>query len=68
MVGRGQILQRERHRGAHGIAEFHDVAAGLDTRDRRQRRLRGFRQFGKVIDGVGFNHGIEVIEDGRAIA
>ena len=32
------------------------------------RRLRGFRQLGKVIDGVKFNYGIEVIEDSRAVA
>ena len=29
------------------------------------RRLRGFRQFAKVIEGVKFNDGIEVIEDSR---
>ena len=32
------------------------------------RRLRGFRQLGKVIEGVKFNDGIEVIEDSRAVA
>ena len=32
------------------------------------RRLRGFRQLGKVIEGVRFNDGIEVTEDGRAAA
>ena len=32
------------------------------------RRLRGFRQIGKVIDGVKFNDGIEVTEDSTAIA
>ena len=31
------------------------------------RRLRGFRQLGKVIEGVKFNDGIEVIEDSRAV-
>ena len=29
------------------------------------RRLRGFHQLGKVIEGVKFNDGIEVIEDSR---
>ena len=32
------------------------------------RRLRGFRQLGKVIEGVKFNDGIEVTEDSRAAA
>ena len=32
------------------------------------RRLRGFRQLGKVIEGVKFANGIEVIQDGRAAA
>ena len=32
------------------------------------RRLRGFRQLAKVIEGVAFNDGIEVIEDSRAAA
>ena len=32
------------------------------------RRLRGFRQFGKVIEGVPFNDGIEVKERSRAVA
>ena len=32
------------------------------------RRLRGFRQLGKVIEGTKFNDGIEVIEDSRAVA
>ena len=32
------------------------------------RRLCGFRQLGKVIEGVKFNDGIEVIEDSRAVA
>ena len=32
------------------------------------RRLRGFRHLGKVIERVKFNDGIEVIEDGRAVA
>ena len=32
------------------------------------RRLRGFRQLGKVIEGVKFNDGIEVTEDSRAVA
>ena len=32
------------------------------------RRLRGFRQLAKVIEGVTFNDGIEVIEDSRAAA
>lgn len=32
------------------------------------RRLRGFRQLAKVIDGVTFNDGIEVIDDSRAAA
>ena len=30
------------------------------------RRLCGFRQFGKVIEGVKFNDGIEVVEGSRA--
>ena len=32
------------------------------------RRLRGFRQLGKVIEGVKFADGIEVMQDGRAAA
>ena len=32
------------------------------------RRLRGFRQLGKVIEGVKLNDGIEVVEDSRAAA
>ena len=32
------------------------------------RRLRGFRHLAKVIEGVRFNDGIEVIEDRRAAA
>ena len=32
------------------------------------RRLRGFRQLAKVIEGVKFNDGIEVVEDSRAAA
>ncbi len=32
------------------------------------RRLRGFRQLARVIEGVTFNDGIEVIEDSRAAA
>ena len=32
------------------------------------RRLRGFRQLAKVIEGVKFNDGNEVIEDSRAAA
>ena len=32
------------------------------------RRLRGFRQLGKVIEGVRFNDGIEIIKDSRAVA
>ena len=32
------------------------------------RRLRGFRHLAKVIEGVQFNDGIEVIEDSRAAA
>ena len=32
------------------------------------QRLRGFRQFSKVIEGVRFNDGIEVTGDGRAAA
>ena len=32
------------------------------------RRLRGFRQLAKVIEGVPFNDGIEVITDSRAAA
>ena len=32
------------------------------------RRLRGFRHLAKVIEGVQFNDGIEVIEDSRAVA
>ncbi len=32
------------------------------------RRLRGFRQFARVIEGVTFNDGIEAIEDSRAAA
>ncbi len=32
------------------------------------RRLRGFRQLGKVLEGVKFNDGIEVVEDSRAAA
>ena len=32
------------------------------------RRLRGFRQLGKVIEGIKFNDGIEVAEDSRAVA
>ena len=32
------------------------------------RRLRGFRQLGKVIEGVKFNDGIEAIKDSRAVA
>ena len=32
------------------------------------RRLRGFRQLAKVIKGVKFNDGIEIIEDSRAAA
>ena len=32
------------------------------------RRLRGFRQLGKVIEGVKFADGIEVFEDSRAVA
>ena len=32
------------------------------------RRLRGFRQLGKVIEGVRFNDGIEIIQDSRAVA
>ena len=31
-------------------------------------RLRGFRHLAKVIEGVQFNDGIEVIEDSRAAA
>ena len=32
------------------------------------RRLQGFRQLGKVIDGVRFNDRIEVTENSRATA
>ena len=32
------------------------------------RRLRGFRQLAKVIEGIKFNDGIELIEDSRAAA
>ena len=32
------------------------------------RRLRGFHQLGKVIEGVKFHDGIEVTEDSRAVA
>ena len=32
------------------------------------RRLRGFQQLAKVIEGVKFNDGIEVVEDSRAAA
>ena len=32
------------------------------------RRLRGFRQLGKVIEDVKFNDGTEAIEDSRAAA
>ena len=32
------------------------------------RRLRGFRQLAKVIQGVRFNDGIELIEDSKAAA
>ena len=32
------------------------------------RRLRGFHQLAKVIEGVQFNDGIELIEDSRAAA
>ena len=32
------------------------------------RRLRGFRQLAKVIEGVKFNDGIEVVQDSRAAA
>ena len=32
------------------------------------RRLSGFRQLGKVIEGVKFKDGIEAIEDSRAVA
>ena len=32
------------------------------------RRLRGFRQLAKVIEGVKFNDGIKVVEDSRAAA
>ncbi len=31
-------------------------------------RLRGFRQLGKIIEGVRFNDGIEVTWDGSAAA
>ena len=30
--------------------------------------LRGFRQLAKVIEGVKFNDGIELIDDSRAAA
>ena len=36
--------------------------------ERSWRRLRGFRKLAKVIEGVTFNDGIEVIEDRRAAA
>ena len=32
------------------------------------RRLRGFRHLGKVIQGVKFNDGIELIENSKAAA
>ena len=32
------------------------------------RRLRGFRQLAKVVEGVKFNDGIETVEDSRAAA
>ena len=32
------------------------------------RRLRGFRHLAKLIQGVKFNDGVEVIEDSRAAA
>ena len=32
------------------------------------RRLRGFRQLAKVIQGVRFNDGIELIKDSKAAA
>ena len=32
------------------------------------RLLRGFRQLAKVIEGVQFNDGIELIENSRAAA
>ncbi len=35
---------------------------------RAWRRLRGFRQLGKVIEGVKFEDGTEVIEGSRAAA
>ena len=32
------------------------------------RRLRGFRQLGKVFEGAKFKDGIEAIEKSRAVA
>ena len=32
------------------------------------RRMRGFRHLAKVIEGVRFNDGIEIIDDSRAAA
>ena len=40
---------------------------GMST-EQSWRRLRGFRQFRKVIEGVKFAEGIEVIEDSRVVA
>ena len=36
--------------------------------EKRCRPLRGFRQLGKVIEGLNFNDSIEVVEDSRAAA
>ena len=36
--------------------------------EQSRRRLRGFRQLGKVIAGVRFNDGIKVTEDSRVVA
>ena len=36
--------------------------------EKSKRRLRGFRQLAKVIEGVKFNDGMELIENSRAAA
>ena len=44
-----------------------DQQMGMSA-EKSWRRLRGFRQLGRVIEGINFNDGIEVTEDSRAVA
>ena len=58
-----------RHRVIAFEPLFRSTVGGASVHPREVvRRLRGFRHLAKVIEGVRFNDGIEVIEDRRAAA